>query len=247
MGLLRGVAVPANRPTSDVFIPVDVPLDHALELDVQGPQPTGHGPDRVEATLAIRVGNDGYVILPNGKSSSSLGDERGAAFVGIPPLIGSLTGLSYVAGARAVTGDQGGLPRSVVALTSTTTTSEPLSIGPFLEIPVLETPSRNSSWNARELDWSSAPGGAEPDLAVLDITTSGGLFNWRVVAPGGRTSVRLPDLEAIDADIAWPKGPQTLLLTRAQIPDFVYGTLVYRNLTERSWSASATDTFFASY
>jgi hypothetical protein len=67
------------------------------------------------------------------------------------------------------------------------------------------------------------------------------------VAPGNPNGVRLPDLGEVDPELAWPRGAQTFLLTRAQIPDFVYGSLVYRNLTERSWSASAQDTFFASY
>jgi hypothetical protein len=247
MGLLRGVAVPANRTIDDIFIPVDVPLDHELALDVSPPERTSRGPDRLEATLAVRVGNEGYVILPNGKSSSLLGSNRQLSFVGIPPLIGSLAGLSYVAGARAVTGDSGGLPRSIVALTSSTSTSELLPIGPFLEIPVLEAPARNSAWDARDLDWSAAPGGADPDLVIVDIAAAGGLYNWRIVAPGAREGVRLPDLEAIDAELAWPRGSQTFLLTRAQIANFDYGALIYRHLTERAWSASATDSFFASY
>lgn len=247
MGLLRGVAVPANRIAEEVFVPVDVPLDHELELEIEPPERTKNGPDRLEATLAVRVGNDGYVILPNGRTSASIAGERGLSFVGIPPLVGSLSGQSYVAGARAVTGSGGGLPRSVVALTSTTTTSEPLPIGPFLEIPVLDAPARNRAWDARSLDWSAAAGGPEPDLVIVDITTSSDLFNWRIVAPGTRKSVRLPDLGAVDPELAWPRGAQTFLVTRAQIPDFDYGSLVYRNLTERSWSASAQDTFFASY
>jgi hypothetical protein len=247
MGLLRGVAVSTNRGADDVFVPVDVPLDHALTLDIEPPTSTERGPDRVEATLALRVGNEGYVILPNGTSSSLIGADRAPEFIGIPPLVGSLAGLSYVAGARAVTGESGGLPRSIVALASTVTTSAPLSLGPFLEIPVLDTPRRNSAWNARDLDWSAAPGGADPDLVLVDVQTSGGLYSWRIVNPGHRTSVKLPDLEAIDDDLAWPHGPQAFLVTRAQIPGFDYGALVYRNLTERSWSASATDAFYASY
>src|SRR5690606_8975584 len=34
MGLVRGVALPSKASVEDVFIDVDVPLDHALELEV---------------------------------------------------------------------------------------------------------------------------------------------------------------------------------------------------------------------
>lgn len=248
MGLLRGVALPSKGSVEDVFIQVDVPLDHALTLEVDGPTPTERGPDRLEATLAVRVGDEGYALLPNGRRSVRLdGEEQTLEFVGIPPLINSLRRQSYVVGARAVTGSAGGLPRSVVSLVGATTTSTRLKLGPFLEVPVLETPARNTAWNGRDLVVGAAADGPDPDLTLIDVAGLGGLHNWRIVAPGGPREIRLPDLAAVDPGLAWPRGAQTFRVVRAALASFDYGALVYRDLGPAGWSAYAEDTFFATY
>jgi hypothetical protein len=57
MGLVRGVAAESSKTTSDVFIAVDNPLDHSLAFDITGPAPTARGPDQVQVSVAVRVGN----------------------------------------------------------------------------------------------------------------------------------------------------------------------------------------------
>jgi hypothetical protein len=247
MGLIRGVPVPAGKTTDDVFIRIDVTLDHALSMDISGPTPTATGPDLLEANVALRVGSDGYALLPSGHQSALLNGTQSLAFVGIPPLVGSLAETSYVAVVRAVTGASGGFPRSVLGFLGTTSTAAPLAVGPFIEVPVLKEPLRSAKWNARDLAWSSAPGGLVPDLAIIDVQTAAGLYDWRIVVPGASRSVRLPDLGAINAELAWPRGEQTILVALAQVQDFDYGNLRYRNLLERGWTAHAIDGFFASY
>jgi hypothetical protein len=246
MGVTRGVSVPAGGTPSDVFISVDAPLDHALELDISGPQATAKGPNRIDAHVAIRVGNDGYALLPSGQQSARLG-TRGLSFVGVPPLSGSLKGTSYVAAVSAVTGSAGGLPRSVLGFLSTTSTTEPLAVGPFIEIPTLNQPAKSDAWNGRDLAWSSAPGGLSPDLAVLDVEFADGLYDWRIVAPGATRAVRLPDLGAIAEDIAWPKGEQSILVALARVDGFNYGDLRYRSFLTSAWTSYAVDAFFTSY
>ena len=54
-------------------------------------------------------------------------------------------------------------------------------------------------------------------------------------------------LESQDGTIAWPTGEQGMQIVLAQVIDFDYGNLRYRNLTERGWGAYAIDAFFASY
>ncbi|MFZ5897309.1 MAG: IPT/TIG domain-containing protein [Myxococcota bacterium] len=246
MGLIRGVAVPAGQAANDVFIRVDVALDHALVMNVDGPQPTPRGPDVLSASVAVRVGNEGYAILPGGQQQALLGNTQTLNFVGVPALIGSLSGTSYVASAQAMTGAGGGLPRSVLGLLGTTSTDAPLALGPFVEVPVLTAPEPNGAWDGRNLSWSYAPGGLSADLAVLDVVTASGLYDWRIVAPASVRHVTLPDLGAIHSSLAWPTGEQAIAVSLARIQGFDYANLRYRDLTERGWTAYATDAFFAS-
>lgn len=247
MGLLRGVAVPQGTTVGDVFIQVDVPLDHKITMKLDGPQPTSKGPDRLQASVAIRVGSEGFVLLPNGRTDLLLGSEVTFDLVGVPPLVGTLAGTSYVATARAVTGEAAAMPRSLVGAVSSTSTHAPLQPGPFLEIPVLEDPEPNGTWNGRDLAWSSAPGGPEPDLWVMDVQTPTGLQTWRIVSEGRVGHVKLPDLGALDPDLSWPTGLQTVQIASAKLEGFEYGSLVYKDLTSKGWTANAVDSFFVAY
>lgn len=246
MGVTRGVSVPSGGTSNNVFINVDAQLDHALTLEISGPEPTKSGPDRISAHLAIRVGNDGYALLPGGAQGTLLGTPS-LSFVGVPALSGSLKGLSYVAAVSAVTGKAGGLPRSVLGLLSTTSTDSPLPVGPFVQVPRLLTPSRNDPWNARDLEWTSAAGGLATDLAIVDISVAEGLYDWRIIAPGATRSLRLPDLAAIDERIAWPRGEQTIAIALAVVDGFDYGDLRYRSFKSNAWTAYAMDAFFANF
>jgi hypothetical protein len=247
MGLIRGVSAAPGKTAENVFIGVDLPLDQALEMQIEGPEPTRRGPDRLEVSVAIRVGTEGYVLLPGTRASTLLGQATELSLVGLPPLERSLLGARYVAAARAVTGESGAAPRSVLGLVGATTTADPLLVGPFIEVPRLTTPATNARWDGRELSWTAAAGGLEPNLTILDVSTAAGLYDWRIIAPGENDSVRLPDLGAVDPDLAWPRGAQTVAIVRARVNDFEYGALRYRDLTERAWTAHATDAFFSSY
>ena len=82
---------------------------------------------------------------------------------------------------------------------------------------------------------------------MIDIAASSGLLTWRIVAPGRPDEVRVPDLRAIDDDLALARGPIVIQVTEARIDDFNYGALRYRQLAARGWRAHAQDAFFASY
>ena len=247
MGLVRGVAAGAGESKSNVYIQIDVDLDHSLTLDVTPPTVTARGPDRLEATASIRVGSEGYAPLPNGFLSKDLPISGPLSFVGVPTLTGSLLGTSYLSTARAVTGQAGGTPRSVVGLVSATTTSEPLAIDQFVEVPRLTVPTPNTAWDGQGLASERAAGGAPVDLIVYDVESGGGLVSWTVIAPGSSETVALPDLNALSADLGPRRGPLTITVNAARIDNFAYGTLRYRDAKPSGWAAYATDVFYASY
>jgi hypothetical protein len=247
MGLTRGVTVGPSETKRDVLVRIDVPLDHAVVVNASGPTPTTRGPDRIQAKLAIEVGNEGFVLLPNGKLSSLLPAGDPFSFVGVPPLTGTLTGSRYIATASAVTGAAGGMPRSVVGLFATVTDSEPIGLGSFLEVPALESPASGTAWNGTLLGVERVQGGPAPDLTVIDVESGNGLVTWRIVAPGALATLRVPDLRAVPGDVGLMPGPITLQVSLASIDDFSYGLLRNRQLEPRGWRAYAQDSFFATY
>ena len=247
MGLVRGVAAKSGETKSDVFIQIDVDLDHTLSLDLSPPDVTARGPDRIQANASIQVGNEGFAPLPNGYISSDLPLSGPLSFVGVPTLSKSLLGTSYLVTARAVTGQSGSTPRSVVGVVSTKDTSQPLVIDQFVQVPKLTVPAPNSAWDGKGLAATRAPGGSDIDLFVYDVESAGGLIAWKVIAPGSAESFRLPDLTAVGPDLGLSPGPITITVNAARIDNFVYGALRYRDIAQRGWTAYATDVFFASY
>lgn len=243
MGLLRGVAVAPGATTSDVFIPVDVPLDHALSVTVDGPTVTARGPNQMRTNVAIRFDTLGYAILPGGQKTSLYPASRPFDFVGVPALTGSVSGGQYAVSSSAYSGENEGTPLSESEIV-TTTESGLLNAGAFVEIPRLVVPANNTAWDGHNLalDWSD---GATPvDLIVVNVDSGGGLGSWTVVTPG-RKNVTLPDVMSLGVDYGVYAGPVTFEVNAAHIRDFDYGSLRYRQLGERGWDAHATDVYFA--
>ena len=168
-------------------------------------------------------------------------------FVGVPPLVSGLENSSYVLSARAVTGNEEGLPLSVGRLLSTTITSETVLVDRFVEIPVLTEPGTNTLWDGTHLSYDWAPGGPEVDLTVVEIESRGGLVVWTIAAPGERRELELPDLRHFGSDLALKSGSISIRVSAALIDEFDYGSLRYRELTSRGWDAYAIDAFSANY
>ncbi|HVW28600.1 MAG TPA: IPT/TIG domain-containing protein [Polyangiaceae bacterium] len=244
MGIVGGVATQAGATVKDVYVPMNIPLDHTLSLDARGPATTPRGPTELDGRVSVRYGDLGYVTLPVGSQSALLPVTAPLRFVGLPALANGLLGAEYVVTASASTGDNGGTPLSVVGLTGTTAVDTTVSLDGFLEVPLLDTPSDNSAWDGQTLATSAAKGGPDPDLTVFEIESGGGLSTWTVVMPRGVSSGTLPDLTAL-GDVGAPEGPVTITVSRAQIDGFDYGSLRYRQLTNRGWDAYATDVFQA--
>ncbi len=244
LGILKGISTEPGKKKADVFITMDAPLDQAMTLTLTGPKPTARGPDRVVSGVSIAVGDEGYALLPAGQRTSLLPIASPLTFVGVPPLVGSLSGSRYVASARAFTTETDQLPRSVMGSFATTTTSTPVALDAFVEIPVVSSPGDNGQWNGRDLVVSWAPGGAAVDLLVYEVAGSGGLVTWTIAGPPSAKSVRLPDLSTVTgADL--PTGAVSITVSAASIPEFDYGQLRYRHLGTQAWQSYAQDVSFA--
>jgi hypothetical protein len=257
MGIQRGVAVKPGNTSEDVFIQVDVPLDHALTLTLDPPTPGARGPDRIRASVAIQIQDQGFALLPNGISEHSLPGATTFSFVGVPPLVGTLAGTKYVLGARAATGVAEAAPLSVIGAFSATSSSEPLGLGGFVPLPVLTSPPKDTKWDLRSLTLEQANGGKSVDLTVVRLGAGQGLYSWTLVAPGPQSTLTLPSLEQLAPEAALPVGSISIEVSLAHIipgdesrnkdKSFDYGRLRYRQLFERGWNAYATDAFLTQH
>ncbi len=249
MGLVKGVAAKPGLTTTNVYIPMDVPLDHAMKIDVKPPQTTPRGPDRVRAGVAVRVGELGYATLPGGQVTRLLPVSSAFDIVGVPPLVGSLAGTQYISTALAGTGATNTTPLSVIGAVLSTTTDQTVNLDGFVEIPKLTQPPGNSGWNAQDLAVDWLPGGASVDLTVYDIESGAGLVDWTVIAPGSDKSVHLPDLASLSSDLGFGviPGPVSITVSAAHINSFDYGTLTYHQVGKYGWDAYARDVFNAHF
>lgn len=245
MGVARGIHVLPGEVTTDVFVQIQQPLDHALAMDITAPAPGPKGPDRIRANVSIMLGNDGFAILPNGAQSPLIPFDGRLSFVGLPPLDRALSGASYYSAARAVTGPTGLAPMSVVGRVLSTTTSQAVTIRDFVGVPRLEAPAQGSAWDGAHLATSFGQG-APVDLTVYEIASGNGLITWTIAVPGGSRAVEVPDLRALGLEHgALPAGPITIGVYGARIDGFDYGKLVYRQLRPQGMSAYSLDSFSA--
>jgi len=75
------------------------------------------------------------------------------------------------------------------------------------------------------------------------IQAGAGLVEWLVAIPGSKSPVELPDLASLGLGL--PPGPLSIFVYGGHVGDgsFDYGTLVYRQLDARGWTAYAYDVF----
>jgi hypothetical protein len=237
MGVVRGAPVLPNAKTVGVNIPMTSLLDRAMKTVPQPPPATPRGPDRLLSSLAINVGSGAYAVLPQGSVLSLLPVPAGVSFVGAPSLDDTLASSSYVLGAQAVSGASEDFPVSAVTGVQTTDANDPVTIGGFFPIPTLVQPSV-TPWSGTHVQIQAS---GPVDLAVVDVSSGGGLIQWTIVAPGTDLSFDLPDLSQVQGVESLVHGSISTQFAIARIAGFQYGTLRTGQLSSSAWNAYAED------
>lgn len=244
-GLVRGISTLPGEATEDVFIPMTKVLDQAVSLTIAPPVPGPKGPDRVNASVSVQLGSEGYALFPNAARSVPIATQIPLQFVGLPGLDGMLSGSMFVASATAATGANEGPPLSVVGSYVTNDASQQVAIDGFVQVPVIETPLPGTQFDGKHISFKTAPGATSIDVSVIKLTAGAGLVEWLISVPPGKTSVELPDLASIGLGLI--PGPIDIAIYCGHVQPFDYGTLVYRQLGSRGWSAYAYDVFHVHY
>jgi hypothetical protein len=243
MGVARGVSVQPGYRTTGVDIPMTTLLDHQVTLAPQPPPVGPRGPDRLQAQIAVTLGNAGFAIVPQSEKVSLLPLSGNVSFVGVPSLDATLTGESYVIGAVAGTGQFLQVPASVVSRIKTTQANAPVSIGGFLPVPVMQQPA-GGTWNGTHVEFTAT--GAY-DLAELVVVSGGGFMSWIIMAPGGVTSFDLPDLSTLPDNVGLVRGAIGSTLYVARLEQFSYAKLRSGQMSSNTWSAYAFDNLWGAY
>lgn len=247
IGLVRGVPVLPNETTEDVFIYMNNTMDQALTLDPDPPSVGPKGPDRFFGSVALRLGADGFALLPNATKTPFLPLQNDVDFVGVPALSGAFTGSTYFVSAKAVTGTNLGAPMSVVQSVQTNTTAFPITVDGFVGVPSLDTPALNAAWDSRHLSMHFEPGSSPIDLLVYDVSSGNGLQHWTVAvpataAPNNASTIELPDLSFVEGGYL-ASGAITIGVYGARIDGFDYAALRYKHLRPGGMTAYSLDYF----
>lgn len=241
MGIVQGVTTTPGHITRDIFLEMDILLEHAISITVDSPARGPRGPDRLRATAAVEIGNSRYAILPGMQKTTLLSATNDIDFIGLPALNQALSGARYVLTARAATGSALGLPLSVMESLATHDSSRTVRFDDYVSLPVLASPAQNESWDGKHLELTFQEGGHPVDLVVYDISLGGGLITWTVVSPGEARDITLPDLASISSDLGILPGLVKIRVHAARIHDFEYGNLLSRHLTRSGWNSYAID------
>jgi hypothetical protein len=246
MGVVRGVPAALGQTTSDIFIPIDIRLDHAVSLVAETPPPGPRGPDRVRLAVSVEVERGGYAVIPAGVTTWTLPVSRTVSFVGLPPLSGALASARFVASGLAGTGPTLTTPLSHVGHHAST--SESMALGEFLTVPVLDYPAFGGAWDGRRLSFAFAAGGGTVDVTVLHVQSGAGLVTWTIAVPGGGArTVILPDLRSAFPEGALVPGTISVSVLGGSLRGFDYGRLRYGHLSPSGFDAYALDVYPARF
>jgi len=245
MGVIRGVSATPGASTSEIYIPMNIRLDHSVEIAAQTLPAGPRGPDRARFTIAVELQRGGYASLPVSSATRMLPVDSSISFVGLPALSGSIAGARYIASSLAGTGSLLTAPLSQVGFFAST--SESIMLDPFVPVPVLSYPAYGGAWDGRRISYAFGVSGTPVDLTVIQIGSGGGLVNWLVAAPGGTRDITLPDLRSAFPDGAPIAGSVSVSIFGGRIAGFDYGQLRYRQLGPQGFDAYSLDTFPARY
>jgi hypothetical protein len=195
----------------------------------------------------VQVAGEGYAILPNAEVTTPVAGGSGLSIIGLPALVGDLSGSRYVLGARAFTGVARSAPSSVLSLITAGEASELISIEGFLPVPTLSVGSTQSALWGGELAVAFDDAAGAVSLVRYDIRSGGGVVSWSVAAPPTATSFRLPELSGLPEGGGLLTGPLDVSVSLAKVADFDYSRMTSDQLARFSWQAYATDVARARY
>lgn len=259
LGVARGVLVGPGETRQGVDLVVNIPLDAALQLQLDRPPPLGTpgftGPTQYRLRGGVDLGGEGVAHFgAHGLPPRSTPEwiypgefrfppgESWFLLTKIPALARAVGDGSYGMHVGAYSA-HGGSPNSVRIVRGIVDASAPVVIGDFLGVPRAVDPPPSGVGSGRRVEF--APEGDPAGAATFHLhmmSDDAGNPVWRGVTCGDVTALDLPDLSSIG--VAWPPTGRTLSWTIWSITGFApYPQFTYRWLSNLYWQAYASASY----
>lgn len=246
MGVARDVIAAPSEEVEGVDIPMDIPLDRSLDVQLSSlPERARRGPDVFVMQAHLNLGGEGVLVREVGDRRLDRVYERSSGRLlqlwAQPLLTGALSDARYDIRVGWYTGSFGGEPYTQTMLQSVQSHGEPVEVDDLLGVPRAVAPPAGASLpDDRILRWSAD--GSEASLHQVTIT-QGTTPAWRIVAPGERRSVPIPDLSSVEglSDLAGNALEWRVLAMK--IPAFRFQGFSYDVLSSRYWTHDAVNSF----
>ncbi|WP_164019822.1 IPT/TIG domain-containing protein [Pyxidicoccus trucidator] len=239
LGVRRGIAASATRVAEGHDVVLDMHLDVAAPLTVDGPVIVAGQPALHQVYAWLDLGAEGLVPHPHnwgtGTRFFSLIEGTGPllTFPGLPRLDGaSLLFLDLLRGSTTY-------PQSLLYHRQPGDPGDGVTLGPMLPLPVFTEPASGSRFSGA-VAWSLGATASVSDVQQLTLVAlgAGTGIRWTAILPGGETRVTLPApaLEVLRAGL--PEDTRLRAeLSMARVPRFEYSQWTLETLSPAAWTA----------
>ena len=256
MGVARNVLAGPGETVRNVDIVMEIPLDHAVDVNVSGlPMAVRTGPDRFKTTADIDLGGEGVIVRQVADPTSATGmrpidevrqrrNDRPFRFTSQPALLGALSDGRYRFEAGWYTGDFDSQPYTVMVRNGVSDVSSAVEMNGFLGIPQPVAPAYGERLpDDRMLRWMND--GPDPDFYVVLMVGGDGNPAWRHFTPGDTREAPIPDLSTVPGIDDISSGFITWVVFSVRSPGFRFDEFRYSDLVDQYWSHWAVDYFLA--
>ncbi|WP_241759652.1 IPT/TIG domain-containing protein [Pyxidicoccus parkwayensis] len=239
LGVRRGIAASSTRVAEGQDVVLDMHLDVAAPLTVDGPITVSGQPAQHQVYAWLDLGAEGLVPHPHNWGTGTRffstieGPGPRLTFPGLPRVDGtSLLFLDLLRGTTTY-------PQSLLYHRQPGDPTQGMTLGPLLPLPIFTEPPSGQRF-VGDVAWSTNISAPVPDVQRLTLTAvgEGTGIRWTAILPGGATHVTLPQpaLEVLRAGL--PANTRLRAdLSTARVPRFDYAQWTYDTLSPATWTA----------
>jgi hypothetical protein len=243
MGVMRNLVVGIGENMTNVTIPIDIPLDTAILVQLTDAPAIGvagtDGPTEYRVSAVIDLGGEGVIRLPG--SRVTFADKPSAILGSLAPIGGVIGDASYSIVAGAYTAGRSE-PISLRVVRGVRDLSRPVAISGFLGTPRAVDPPEKGTSATHHLVIGADGGTGTPTFTYHVVIQDNGTPVFRALARGDLTEVPIYDVTVAGLPALTTK-PLIWTVNAIEVSDRSFDTFTYGLLNANTWNAYASDSF----